>query len=349
MSKILITGMTSSQCSSQAIAKNMSYSGLLKKAFEHAGYEVDLLPPNTQWTKEYLEGYEKVLVGLAPVTSLGAHYAYGAMHVMHLLLGDFRMVFYIDGPEPVKITSALNAWYKDTDNITKPFYSGRRDYSYAIDQKNTSNIAKVVGHLINDMWHMTLYPSLPWDYTHIKPLGQLPSGANNAIRGSNVDVFGINDEVYPTHKTSHNDSIAVDDLGTKWVQNVKQTTNSDLVLMREHKGLTDAQVRTRISQAKAAIITPYPSSGTWWSYRYLQAISTLTPVVTEWRESAASGMAGWNLLVSSIDNTSIEDLNLIGGVQYGSYLANIESKDNAAASLERTLLLLKEEENDSVQ
>jgi hypothetical protein len=339
MKKILITGMTASQCANETITRNMSFSGLLKRAFEHAGYEVDLLVPSLSWTKEDLQQYEKVLVGLAPVTSLSAHYSYGALHTMDLLLGDFRMVFYIDAPEPVKITSGFNAWYTDTSNMTKKFYSARRDYKEAAKVENEERFARVIGHLMNDMWHMTLYPTLPWDYAGDKPIGQLPSGANKAIRGINLDAFGINDSSYPAHKTKYDDVFAIDQAKTRWARNIQLTTNTEFTPMRKTKAWTDAEVQEQIRKSKAVVLTPYPSSGTWWSYRYLQAISSLTPVVTEWRESASTGMAGWNMLVSSIDEMGLSDLNMVAGVQYGSYLGSIQSKDNAALMLEYTLLL----------
>jgi hypothetical protein len=170
-------------------------------------------------------------------------------------------------------------------------------------------------------------------------MGQLPSGANKAIRGINLYAFGINDSSYPAHKTKYDDVFAIDQAKTRWARNIQLTTNTEFTPMRKTKAWTDAEVQEQIRKSKAVVLTPYPSSGTWWSYRYLQAISSLTPVVTEWRESASTGMAGWNMLVSSIDEMGLSDLNMVAGVQYGSYLGSIQSKDNAALMLEYTLLL----------
>ena len=129
MSKILITGMTSSHTSENANMRSLSFAGVLNHVLTVNGHEVIQDQPSVSWNLNDLAEYDAVLVGISPITSLSSNYAYGALSVIDVLLDDPRLKLFIDSPEPTRITSSLRAISKTPDNITKPFYSYRKGFS----------------------------------------------------------------------------------------------------------------------------------------------------------------------------------------------------------------------------
>ena len=84
------------------------------------------------------------------------------------------------------------------------------------------------------------------------------------------------------------------------------------------------------------MISPSRNEGTWWSYRYVQAINSLTPVFTDWQESQSIGPE-WGLLAQTIESMSEEKRNLVAMAQRESYIAAIPTKDKSKLMLEKAL------------
>ena len=109
MSKILITGMSASHASHSANSRSISFAGVLKTVLTLQGHEVTQLDPEVSWNTKDFEEYDSVLVGLSPLTSLSANRVYGALSVIDVLLDTDKLVFFLDAPEPNRITSSLRA------------------------------------------------------------------------------------------------------------------------------------------------------------------------------------------------------------------------------------------------
>jgi hypothetical protein len=106
--------------------------------------------------------------------------------------------------------------------------------------------------------------------------------------------------------------------------------------MKWNKGWDDEQVFLQIGRSIGAIISPEQKDGTWWSYRYIQALNSNTPVVTEWKESQSIGLE-WAMLASSIDSLPQESRNLLAMVQRDIYLSSIKDKKESLKNLENIL------------
>jgi hypothetical protein len=106
--------------------------------------------------------------------------------------------------------------------------------------------------------------------------------------------------------------------------------------MKWNKGWGDEQVMLQISRSIGAIISPDQKDGTWWSYRYIQAMNSNTPVVTDWTESQNLS-ADWSVLASAIDSMSEEKRDLLATAQREIYSASIKGKKASSNALESIL------------
>jgi hypothetical protein len=92
----------------------------------------------------------------------------------------------------------------------------------------------------------------------------------------------------------------------------------------------------QISRSIGAIISPDKKDGTYWSYRYIQAMNSNTPVFTDWKESGSLGDA-WNILATHIESMSQEKRDLIATAQRDIYLTSVPSKQSAVEILQKTI------------
>jgi len=336
MSKILITGMSAPQASLEANKRSLSFAGLISAVLVQQGHTVTQTDPEVSWNINDLNEYDTVLVGISPLTSLSANRVYGALSVMDVLLDSDKLVLFIDAPEPSKIFFSLRAMAKNPNNMTKPFYSYRKDYSHATVPNVLSNLMDVVDHLLNDKWPVTIYPSLPWNGTG-KAISQLPPGASESIRGINLDSYLITNQD-TLEIEAREPRWAVENYLTTWTKSTIATLTNTSVPMKWHKGWSDSDVQTQISRSVGALISPYPTSGTWWSYRLVQCLNSLTPVATDWRESGSLGDA-WMHLASSIEEMNDEQRYQLAKDQREAYTASIPSRRDAAIDLTESLQL----------
>lgn len=331
MSKILITGMTSSHTSENANLRSLSFAGVLKYVLMREGHEVVQEQPEVGWNLQNLEEYDAVLVGISPITSLSSNYSYGALNVIDLLRDSDRLKLFIDSPEPIRITSSLRAIYKTPDNLTKPFYSYRKGFSQAIVPNMAGNLIDVVDMLLNDTWPTTMYPALPWDSKQ-RIVSQLPTGAADTLTAMNFDAFYITEQ--DTIDVEKRDKWVVDTYNS-WTKKTLDTLSHSSVPMKWNKSWNDEQVGGQIASGIGALVAPNPS-GTWWTYRYVQAMNLKTPIATDWRESSVIDES-WAYLASRIEDLSQDDRHELSSTQTSAYLENIPGKRDAVANLYNVL------------
>jgi len=333
MTRVLITGMSASQTSVNANKRSLSFAGAIEKALTETGSQVIMLEPDITWEKEHLDYYDVVLVGISPLTSLSAHYSYGALHVMNLLRGSSKLRLFIDAPNPAQISSSLRAITAWPENLVKPFYSNRKGYSLACSSDMSKALTDVVVRLEKESWPVTLYPSLPWGDKKVA-LKDLPAAAQGSIRGINLDSFLIErPKKLVEDRTAR---WAADNPDSPWTQKVLATLNYPAIPMKWNKGWTDPQVQEQIEQCIGALVTPY-KNGTWWTYRYIQAMNTATPVATEWRESCVVSHE-WSHLASNIEDMVPKQRIDLSMQQSKTYLAAVGSKKDAADYLHNVIL-----------
>jgi len=335
MSKILITGMSAPHASAEANKRSLSFAGLICNVLSQLGHEVVQDDPDISWNINDLDQYDLVLIGLSPLTSLSANRVYGALNLIDLLQESSKLRFFIDAPEPTRITASLRAIVKTPDNLTKPFYSYRKGFMYATVPGMASNLLAVVNRLLNDEWPTTLYPALPWSGTG-KIISQLPAGAAESLCAINLDSYILSTQ--DSIEVEKRDKWVVENYNTSWIKEVTGMLTYQSVPMKWHKGWNDEQVFSQISSGIGSLISPYQTGGTWWSYRLIQSLNASTPVATDWRESQAIGDS-WTYLASHIETLPIDKRVEVAHAQREEYAKSIPSRRDAAVTVSDALNL----------
>ncbi len=328
MSKVLITGMTASHTSPVANEKNLSFAGIIYKALKDQGHTVVMTDADLSWTRESIDYYDVVLVGIAPIMSLSANSSYGALHVLDLMWDSPRLTLLVDAPKPEQIAASLRAINLNNDLLTKQFYANRKGYQFASNPDNAKRLISTVERLLLEPLPPVMYPCLPWnDPLSISEL--LPLNIKS-VKATNMDslVLSPNPDALYTNRTSR---WIADDIKSAWTQRVLPTLAYPAMPMRLNKSWTDKIVEEQLKYAVGALITPHKKR-TWWTYRYIQALNVCTPIATEWRESARIG-ASWAALASGIESLSTGERRDLALRQASDYIKAIPSRQDALRQL----------------
>jgi hypothetical protein len=329
MSKVFLTGMSAPQASSSSNKKSLTFAGVLDKVLTSAGHEVTWASPSVYMTKESLDKFDAVLVGISPLTSVGANRVYGALSVINALKNTDKLTLFVDTPTPSQIEVSLRAVITNPETLTKSFFSYRKEYSNVIADKDLLNsVLSGAKYLYENDWATTLYPKLPWK-SDIK----LAPNAKTNLVGVNLDSHII---LETDVESDRRPKWVIDNLTTTWAKSTTAALSLPNSLMKWNKGWTDEQVAEQILRSIGAIVSPDKRDGTYWSYRYIQAINSNTPVVTDWKESHLIGDA-WNILATNIESMSQEKRDLVAMAQRESYVANIPSKQQAVEILQNSI------------
>ena len=336
--KTLITGMTSPQSSRNYAQQNSSFAGLLAEALTSKMHEVDIFAPSFDMTKEALEKYDLVFVGLSAFTGVAANHAYGALWVISELRDSPRLRFFIDAPDPGKIVTSLRAIEDAPAAMFKPFYSARPLYTVSREPAVAAKLFEAVKYLCTYTWPETLYPTLPWG-NHGKVMSTLMPHMVDRLRSINLDSV-LFDRLgrLGTEPASESSFWVADNLKSQWTMNVLGTLKVGALPMKEHKGWTDKDVLEQMSRSRGALIAPSKSTGSWWTPRVAQAIHAGIPIVTDWRESAIAGDC-WMDLAAVIDEMTPARRNNLIVQQRENYLASITPRKKILEYLLDVLLL----------
>jgi hypothetical protein len=338
MAKILLTGMTALHCSLTANVKNLSFSGVLHDALVSNGHTVTWRDPDIFETEESLNSYDSVIVGLAPVTSLGANRAYAALALVDTLWESNKLTLLIDAPQPSQILVSLKSVTSGTGDLFKEFFSYRKNYRAVVtDDTLKSRVISGVDRLLNSTWGTTIYPSLPWKLSDGASM-QLPDGAADSVFGVNLDSFLLSESKVQEVNLDKRDKWVVDSFAHRHTRKLTESLVHPTSLMKWNKGWDDTQVLDQIDRSMAAIVATNKGDGTWWSYRYIQALDTTTPIYSDWKETGWLSPA-WNQLPSTIEHMSYGDRCDLAREQRSSYINAIPNKKEAITILEEILNL----------
>lgn len=334
MSKIFLTGMTAPQASASANAKNMSFAGLVNSVLVSAGHEVTWGDPDVKLTESDLDTYDSVIVGVGPVTGLGANRVYGALNIIDILWSSDKLTLFIDAPNTTLLASSLKSVDAKPTSLIKEFYAYRKGYKDVVsDIALSSRISSAVYKLANQDWPTTIWPSLPWKTVDQLAIARiLPKSHKNFI-GINLDSHFIKSNSFPDEKR---DKWVVDTFSNRQIDKLIKTLSHPASLMKWNKGCTDDQVAEQIGKATAAIISPIRGDGTWWSFRYVQCLNAATPIYSDWKETGSVGHA-WGHLAHTIEEMPHEGKLSLSADQKIAYVLNIPDKNTAVSNLEAAL------------
>ena len=334
MSKIFLTGMTAPQSSPRANEKNVSFGAQIYRTLVSVGHEVTWANPSIYMTEEFFSQYDSVIVGISPISGLSSDRAYGALSIIETLWGDSRLTMFIDAPSVAQLTSNINTLAEEPEKLKKPFFSYKREFSNLnSDSDAFIRVSEAVKKLKSEDWGITLYPRLPWNLVDSV---KLPPNAKKELYGINLDSIYI----FDSENAERAEKWVIDGKNPKWEKSVTSSLVYPVVPMKFTKRDDDDDVASQISRSMGALIAPDPRAGTWWNYRYVQALSYETPIISDWKDTRVLGEA-WELLASSIEDMSQSKRNLIALAQKESYLASIPSIKNAISDLLEKIRILE--------
>jgi hypothetical protein len=336
MSKILLTGMTAPQVSSRAHDRSLSFAGVLKDVLTNMGHDVTWGDPDLVSFEPVLKEFDAVLVGLAPITSLSANRAYGALSVVDTLWSSGKLFMFIDSPSVSQIGTSLRATINSPDNLTKDFFSYRKHYEEVKSSPAYQAIMlRAISKLLNEDWPVTFYSSLPWS-SDDDVYASLPESVGDCLIPLNIDSF-----------LASTDSPDRDVVANKWSYDIPTPhwTKKQLKMvalpgspMKVNKGATDSDVYMQIQRSVGSLISPDKRQGTWWTYRYIQSLNAGVPVVTEWKESFVLGPS-WSVLAASVEEMTSQERSALAASQKEAYLSSIPSKIEVTNILNETMNL----------
>jgi hypothetical protein len=329
--KILFTGMASSHC---APKDNVSFFGTLAKAVGEFA-EVVWAAPKVSWTKSQLEEFDFIFLGFIPPTALSANKIYGAMHVLGLMFDSPKLRLVVDGQQIWQYKNSIEHVKRDISNLFDAFYSKRAEYSFAKDSKNSAQIKLAARHFSESVWPITYYPSLPWT-RHSAAVKALGFSSSERFIGLNLDSLLLDPEPYDTSDKALFWSLVPQ--GGSWIKRVNPLIKYPLTSIKTSRVMLDSDVFRVVKDSLGLIVPPQDRGmGTWWSYRYIQALNSNTPVITDWVDTK-NFHSSWAHLAYQIEDMSESEKTLVARDQLESYRSAIKTKNQAISSLRESIL-----------
>jgi hypothetical protein len=328
--RILLTGMASGHTSEKVHQSNEGFFGRLKSALSSLGHEVVWTSASVSWTKQDLEAFDKIFVGVVPPTALSANKAYGALSVIELMFDSPKLRLVVDQPQHWLLEASLNSVLKAPKSLVKPFYFRRSEYLLASKPETLTRLVRACGLLKGELWPITIYPGLPWKSDE-SVSNHLPKGAEGSLIGMNFDKTqnqtNVTDIFKPEQCWTTNDAY------TRWSSNIGQQLEHDIINAKDSKKDDDAAIFERISESRGFVLTPPERhGGTWWSPMIMMALNSQTPIVTEWRETLEFSK-NWAQLAPNIEHMQSDERYVVAKLQKQDYLDAIPTREEALETL----------------
>jgi hypothetical protein len=329
--RFLLTGMTAQQANPASHKRAANYMGYLYDVLLTGGHEVDWTDPGVEAP---LDTYDYVVVGVAPITSLGANRSYGALSIIERLWDSPKLTLMVDAPEPTKIENSLRAIADKPENLTKPFFEYRKEYELVVKGGHAERLLSVVEKLHTQEWPSTLVPALPWH--KVETLAALvPAGARANLRGGELESFVIRDHLSePVAPLASNRWAYQPGSDKKWVN--RQGISWDTYeIPWSSRAEADGHAITMIRACSGTLIAP-ERAGTWWNTRYGMSMAQGVPVFTNWSEAITIG-SSWGTLPNVYENVTREQREYLAQTQLKEYHSAIHTVDEVVDTFNEIL------------
>lgn len=323
--KVLFTGMSSSHCKP---GKNQSFFKTLAAAYEEFA-AVTWAEPKINWTKSDLEAFDQIVFGFSPPTSMGANHLYGAINILNLMYESPKLRLVVDSPQMWQYKNSLRAFKRDPDQIFGSFYANRKNYDEARKSKTREAAESLAYKLASEVWPTTIVPSLPWHgYEDFDKKVSFIS--SDSILPINLDSFLLEET---TSSIGRANQWAVDNTKSSWFTTTKNTLRFPAISVKNSTKPKDSEAKERINTSMGLLVAPQDRNlGTWWSYRYIQAMNTTTPIATYWQESGRLSPE-WSLLGYQLEDMKPYERQHVAFQQIKTYKENIPPKEDATTKL----------------
>lgn len=306
--KVLLTGMTSQHTNPDTHKKRVNFAGLIRDAFRITEDEVYWQEPSVTWDDDYLKQFDAVIVGVAPLSSLGANRAYGALNVISRLWNSGRLTLLVDAPDCVKIETSAQAIIDHPESLVKEFFSHRKEYRLAREKQHFDRLYTGAFMLRTQLWRQTIFPRLPWQHAE-DLVDQMRNTKFVQVTPLNLDSFLFSRYAADYNLTRHRWWAYEAGSAPGWLEKQQVCWTVD-ELPSTHRVPTNEMTLQQLRASRGTLIAP-SKSGTWWTPRYAMSLSQGTPVFSDWRETKDLGEA-WSVLPTGFEMmTDVEKAQLL--------------------------------------
>ncbi len=332
--KVLVTGSTAQQASRIHVERTPTFSNLLVRSFQDAGVEAKLASPRLDWDEEFLSGFDLVVVGIAPTTSISANKIYPALITAEKARNIGNLALLIDAPESFKIPPSFRAW-QDMNKTLKSFYDRRKNYSEVVEDEDLqAQLKSFISYLCEDPWPTTFFPAFPWstkDYM-IKNISNLDS---NSLVGVSVDMYILLQP--PKVKNFYtNDEYWTCDSMNPFGKEQQKLLSKQVLPTKSSIWESENETLIRIRESIGTLVATYRGGESWWSPALAQSLSQGVPVVHDWRASGHLG-SEWTHLASAVETMSLYEREDLAYSQKQSYLTSLPSQEETEETLLKTI------------
>lgn len=331
--KLLLTGSTAAHVSARKNAVSATFTRLVHDAVVSAGHEVTWVEPSVHMSREYIAGFDSVLVGMAPPNSTAAHRIYGALSVIEHANNIGNLHLMVDAPEPKKVWAGIRAIHNKPDELTKDFYAKRKEYQAAREPDILARLLSAIRDLYLLPWPKTIYPALPW-ISFPSVSAYVPRTSSRNLVGINLDEMLIVNGLLPENLDP--DYWAADQPSSAWTLAMKRTLHHSVVPTSLSRQDDDTAVRARMSTSIGCLVSTYRHGDPWWSPALAQALSVAVPVATDWRLSSSLGPS-WSILPATMEEMTPGERFNLSYQQRDTYLSGGLPLPDSVGLLCRTL------------
>jgi hypothetical protein len=256
------------------------------------------------------------------------------MHVLGLMFDSPRLRLVADSQQIWQYKNSINHIKKDVSKLFESFYSKRAEYARAKEPYSYSQIKHAAEKFDSSVWPITYYPALPWTEPAVAARS-LGFSLQKRLVGLNLDSMLLNPEPHGVTESGQFWSVVPSD--GKWLKKVDPFIAHPLVKTVVHD---ETSLKT-IRDSLGLLIPPQDRNlGTWWNYRYIQALNSNTPIVTHWT-SIRNFDPSWSYLAYQIEDMSPSERLEVAEAQLESYRSSIKTKNEAIDSLKESILDLR--------
>jgi hypothetical protein len=332
--KVLVTGSTATHCSKKVNNRVSTFTGQFVSELESFGHEVVWQEPSLSMDISYINSFDSVVVGMAPLTSIASRWLYGSLSVYEHAKKLNKAIILIDAPEPYKVWAGVRAIANKPQELIKPFYSNKKEYLLACDPKVQKRLNSAIKNLYLYEWPSIIYPKFPW-YSDTNLNSYIPNLASEGSYGLNFDRHLLEIKV-DRGTLDVPEKWTVDAPKTKWTKAIEKTLNHPVVPIRDNYWQSTKEALRRLECSVGTLISPYKDSDSWWSVSLSQSLFVGSAVVTDWRSSAQLGQE-WSLLASSLEQMSPDERHSLAMLQKKSYLSSLPHLNDQKKVIENAI------------
>ena len=309
MKKVLITGATASQSSLEANKQKTRFSGLIYKALTDGGVSTELRDTEYQ---ETFDIYDRVIIGLAPFTSLSANKIYTALDALNRA-GD-KAIILLDSPDPHLVYKSISSVLSNHSILSKSLYEKRLGFKRFLEDKSFSDSVFAGVERLASGINTAVIPSVPY-YSH--SMDSLRLGTESIIE-LNFDSYFKDDNFYvEKEKSSY---WLADSNKSIWVKDIQGTVYSPVLNFKRSHYDSDLDLVERITGSFGYLKNNHKYDNPWWSRNIMLALSCGVPVFSDWRQTSIMGEC-WRLLPHTVETISHSERKELADEQKSSYLS----------------------------